>query len=258
MRKFTKSFAAMLSLTMVLSAGTPVFAEGEGAVPSQNTEVTANPEPIVTPEPTVSPQPPKNGLFTNEAGKTYYYKNGKMVKNKYGIKIKGKYYRISKKGIVTKVSTAEGLAGIRLDKCGGDLKKAFTWSSTKIQYSGNVGKPKKGQNEVEYYATYGFKKGRGDCYVMAATFCMMAKVKGNKTVYMVKGTVPQANGKNGAHGWCEVKNGKKTYVYDPNFAYTYRNTSVKHHSGYKFTYSMLGKGYGLYRYNLKKVKRIKA
>lgn len=254
MRKFTKSLAAILSLTMTLSMGMPVFAEGEAAAPSQEVEAT------VTPTPTEAPaaQPPKNGLFTNEVGKTYYYKNGKMVKNKYGIKIKGKYYRISKKGIVTKVSTAEGLAGIRLDKCGGDLKKAFTWSSTKIKYFANVGKPKKGQNEVEYYATYGFRNRRGDCYVMAATFCMMAKVKGNKTVYMVKGTVPQANGKNGAHGWCEVKNGKKTYVYDPNFAYTFRNTSVKHHSGYKFTYSMLGKGYGLYRYNLKKVKRIKA
>ena len=94
---------------------------------------------------------------------------------------------------------------------------------------------------------------------MAATFCMMAKVKTGKTVYMVKGTVPQANGKNGPHGWCEVKWGKnKTCVYDPNFAYTYRNTKVKHHSGYKFTYSMLGKGHGLYKYNLKKVKRIKA
>ena len=92
MRKFTKSLAAILSLTMTLSMGMPVFAEGEAAAPSQEVEAT------VTPTPTEAPaaQPPKNGLFTNEAGKTYYYKNGKMVKNKYGIKIKGKYYRISK------------------------------------------------------------------------------------------------------------------------------------------------------------------
>ena len=38
---------------------------------------------------------------------------------------------------------------------------------------------------------------------------MMAKVKGYKNVKMVKGTVPQANGKNGAHGWCEIKIGKQ-------------------------------------------------
>ena len=71
---------------------------------------------------------------------------------------------------------------------------------------------------------------------MAATFCMMAKVKGYKNVKMVKGTVPQANGKNSAHGWCEIKIGKTVYAYDPNFAYTYRNSNVKHHSGYKFTF----------------------
>ena len=52
---------------------------------------------------------------------------------------------------------SRGLAGARLDKCGGDLKKAFKWSSTKIKYWGSVGKPKKGQNQVEYYATYGLK-----------------------------------------------------------------------------------------------------
>ena len=208
MRKFTKTMAAVLSLTMTLTMVTPVFAEGETNItPAQTTEV-------VTPTPTPA-QPPKNGLFVNE-GKTYCYKNGKLVKNKYGYKVKKKYYRIDKKGVATLVSTAEGLAGARLDKCGGDLKKAFKWSSTKIKYWGSVGKPKKGQNQVEYYATYGFKNGKGDCYVMAATFCMMAKVKGYKNVKMVKGTVPQANGKNGAHGWCEIKIGKTVYAYDPN------------------------------------------
>lgn len=250
MRKFTKTMAAVLSLTMTLTMGTPVFAEETTTTPAQTTEAVTP-----TPTPAAETKPPKNGLYEKD-GKTYIYKNSKLVKNKYGYKVKSKYYRIDKKGVATLVSTAEGLAGVRLDKCGGDLKKAFTWSSTKIKYFSSVGKPQKGQNEVEYYATYGFKNGRGDCYVMAATFCMMAKVKGYKDVKMVKGTVPRANGKNGAHGWCEIKIGKTTYVYDPNFAYTYRKSSVKHHSGYKFTYKMLGKGYGLYRYNLKNVKRI--
>ena len=232
MRKFTKTMAAVLSLTMTLTMVTPVFAEGETNItPAQTTEV-------VTPTPTPA-QPPKNGLFVNE-GKTYCYKNGKLVKNKYGYKVKKKYYRIDKKGVATLVST---------DKCGGDLKKAFKWSSTKIKYWGSVGKPKKGQNQVEYYATYGFKNGKGDCYVMAATFCMMAKVKGYKNVKMVKGTVPQANGKNGAHGWCEIKIGKTVYAYDPNFAYTYRN-NPNVNSGYKFKYGAKG----TYKYNEKRTK----
>ena len=80
MRKFTKTMAAVLSLTMTLTMVTPVFAEGETNItPAQTTEV-------VTPTPTPA-QPPKNGLFVNE-GKTYCYKNGKLVKNKYGYKSK--------------------------------------------------------------------------------------------------------------------------------------------------------------------------
>lgn len=227
MRKFTKSMAVILSLSMTLTMGAPVFAAGEKVGTPVKTEQTA------TPTPAPQNKIPKNGFYKKN-GKTYYNKKGKLVKNKYGYKIGKKYYRISKKGVVTKLSTAEGLAGARLDKCGGDLKKAFKWSSTKIRYFGNVRKPKKGQNEVEYYATYGFNNGRGDCYVMAATFCMMAKAKGCK-VRFVKGTVPQRNGKHGVHAWCEIKSGKTWFVYDPNFAYSNKNNS-KAHSGYKFRY----------------------
>ena len=69
---------------------------------------------------------------------------------------------------------------------------------------------------------------------MAATFAMMAKVKG-LNVKFVMGSVPQRNGKDGEHAWCEIKSGKTTYVYDPNFAYTYRN-NPNVNSGYKFKY----------------------
>ena len=73
MRKFTKTMAAVLSLTMTLTMVTPVFAEGETNItPAQTTEV-------VTPTPTPA-QPPKNGLFVNES-KTYCYKNGKLATN---------------------------------------------------------------------------------------------------------------------------------------------------------------------------------
>ena len=247
MRKFTKTMAAVLSLSMTLTMGTPVFAE-ETVADTSNRVTTVVENLAVTPTPEPENNPPKTGSYKN-GGKTYYYKNGKLVKGKYGYKIKNKYYHINKKGVVTTSSTAEKLAAIRLKKCGGNLKKAFTWSSTKIKYFGGVKKPRKGKNIVEYYAAYGFKYGRGDCYVMAATFCMMAKVKGFTNVKFVKGSVPQRNGKNGEHAWCEIKSGKTTYVYDPNFAHDYRN-NPKAGSGYKFKYG----DKGTYQYNKERTK----
>ena len=76
---------------------------------------------------------------------------------------------------------------------GETLRKHFKWSSTKIKYWGSVEKAeKKDRMQVEYYATYGFKNGKGDCYVMAATFCYDGEGKrAIKMLKMVKGTVPQ-------------------------------------------------------------------
>ena len=80
MRKFTKTMAAVLSLTMTLTMVTPVFAEGETNItPAQTTEV-------VTPTPTPA-QPPKNGLFVNE-GKTYCYKTASWLRINMVIKSK--------------------------------------------------------------------------------------------------------------------------------------------------------------------------
>lgn len=252
MRKFGKSMAVMLSLSMTLSMGTPVFAE-DAAVPAQTENTSAVVTPAPEEQPTVTATPaeevkiPRTGLYTKD-GETYYNLNGKQVKSKYGIKIGKNYYRIDK-GIVTQVSEAEGLAGIRYEKCGRNLKKAFKWCSTKIKYSGTVKKPRKGQKEVEYYASYGYKYGKGDCYVMAAAFCMIAKVSGCKNVKFIKGSVPQGNGKDGEHAWCEITYGKKIYAYDPNFAYSFRGKKNVH-SGYKFTYGTKG----TYKYNKKRVK----
>ena len=52
MRKFTKTMAAVLSLTMTLTMVTPVFAEGETNItPAQTTEVvTPTPTPAQTSE----------------------------------------------------------------------------------------------------------------------------------------------------------------------------------------------------------------
>ena len=61
MRKFTKTMAAVLSLTMTLTMVTPVFAEGETNI-TPDTMTTE----VVTPTPTPANRPPKNGLFVNE------------------------------------------------------------------------------------------------------------------------------------------------------------------------------------------------
>lgn len=121
------------------------------------------------------------------------------------------------------------MAAVRLQKCKGNLKKAFNWSVS-LQYAGNVKVFKKTPTE---YGLYGFKTGSGDCYVMAATFYWMAKVAGYDAHY-VKGYFQKSGGKKGAHAWVEidqkVKGKKKTYVYDPNFQKEYKL------NGYKLTY----------------------
>lgn len=255
MKKYTKKIAASLVLAMTLTSAAPAFAADTADNKENSTYVLTDEkttESLVmvttTDEPVVQKAAVKNG-FRTVKGKKYYYKNGKKVTNKYGYKIGKNYYRISKKGVVTKVSEAEGLAGIRLDKCGGDLKKAFKWSSN-LGYMADCGKPSKGQKEVEHYAIYGFKYGRGDCYVMAATFCMMAKVKGLK-VYYVKGQIKKSGGRFGEHGWCEVSYKGKTLVYDPNFAKEFKGVKGAH-SGYKFTY---GQG-GTLQYIIKSSKKV--
>lgn len=193
----------------------------------------------------------KDGLVT-ENGKLYYYKNGELVKDKLGIKIGKKYYKISKKGVVTKVSEAAGRAGIQLEKIGRSssksktLKKAFTWCSSKITYRASCGSPSSGQSAAAYYAIYGFKNKRGDCNVMAATFYQMAKVLGYNAKYVtgliISGTDSNGNVTYSSHAWVTIKISGKTYVYDPNFAYVYHtlNNNTQAHSGYKMTYTKTG------------------
>lgn len=158
----------------------------------------------------------KYRLITN---KKYYKYNAKT------------YYKINAKGQATKLSQVETLAAIRLQRCGGNLRKAFNWSVS-IRYNGNYRVAKKNQM---YYGIYGFQTGSGDCYVMASTFYWMAKVAGYDahyvTGYIKKGT------KNGPHAWVEIRSNGKTYVYDPNFQKEYGS---KGYTGYRITYGQKG------------------
>lgn len=243
-----KITALLLSSVMVFTPAMPAMAEKSTIV---NYVDGTTDSTVETPDATPTPLPEKKEGWETVDGVKYYYvngkkitnkvkkigkytycfdKTGKLVTNKPYYKVNAKtYYKIKKNGQATKLSTVETMAAVRLQKCKGNLKKAFNWSVS-LQYAGNVKVSKKTPTE---YGLYGFKTGSGDCYVMAATFYWMAKVAGYDAHY-VKGYFQKSGGKKGAHAWVEIDqkvNGKKkTYVYDPNFQKEYKL------NGYKLTY----------------------
>lgn len=243
-----KITALLLSSVMVFTPAMPAMAE-KSTIVDYVDGTTDN--TVETPDVTPAPLPEKKEGWETVDGVKYYYvngekitnkvekigkytycfdKTGKLVTNKPYYKVNAKtYYKIKKNGKATKLSAVETMAAVRLQKCKGNLKKAFNWSVS-LQYAGNVKVSKKTPTE---YGLYGFKTGSGDCYVMAATFYWMAKVAGYDAHY-VKGYFQKSGGKKGAHAWVEIDqkvNGKKkTYVYDPNFQKEYKL------NGYKLTY----------------------
>lgn len=243
-----KITALLLSSVMALTPAMPAMAEQSTIV---NYVDGTTDSTVETPDVTPTPLPEEKEGWETVDGVKYYYvngekitnkvkkigkytycfdKTGKLVTNKPYYKVNSKtYYKIKKNGQATRLSTVETMAAVRLQKCKGNLKKAFNWSVS-LQYAGNVKVSKKTPTE---YGLYGFKTGSGDCYVMAATFYWMAKVAGYDAHY-VKGYFQKSGGKKGAHAWVEIDqkvNGKKkTYVYDPNFQKEYKL------NGYKLTY----------------------
>lgn len=243
-----KITALLLSSVMVFTPAMPAMAE-KSTIVNYVDGTTDN--TVETPDVTPTPLPEQKEGWETVDGVKYYYvngekitnkvekigkytycfdKTGKLVTNKPYYKVNAKtYYKIKKNGQATKLSAVETMAAVRLQKCKGNLKKAFNWSVS-LQYVGNVKVSKKTPTE---YGLYGFKTGSGDCYVMAATFYWMAKVAGYDAHY-VKGYFQKSGGKRGAHAWVEidqkVKGKKKTYVYDPNFQKEYKL------NGYKLTY----------------------
>ena len=243
-----KITALLLSSVMALTPAMPAMAEQSTIIDYVDGTTDST---VETPDVTPTPLPEKKEGWETVDGVKYYYvngekitnkvkkigkytycfdKTGKLVTNKPYYKVNSKtYYKIKKNGQATKLSAVETMAAVRLQKCKGNLKKAFNWSVS-LQYAGNVKVSKKTPTE---YGLYGFKTGSGDCYVMAATFYWMAKVAGYDAHY-VKGYFQKSGGKRGAHAWVEIDqkvNGKKkTYVYDPNFQKEYKL------NGYKLTY----------------------
>lgn len=177
------------------------------------------------------------------SGKQYYFTSqGKLVTAKYGYKIKNRYYQISRKGVLKKLSRTEGMAGALLDKQGKSLKKAFQWSA-KIKYAPPSKTPSSKQ-AAKYYGEYGFRYKKGDCNVQAYTLYWLAKRMGFQSK-VIHGYVPLAKGGYGRHTWVEITIKGKAYVFDPNLASQYGLDK-----GYKFQYGAKG----TYRYHDKNKK----
>ena len=111
-----------------------------------------------------------------------------------------------------------------LDEVGWDAKAAFDWSASLKYYGhGKPDMPETGAPGTNWFALFGFTKLKGNCYVMAATFCEMAKLLGYD-VQQVSGQVPARSGGLTPHSWVEVYIDGQTYVCDPDFTYgTKRN-----------------------------------
>ena len=123
----------------------------------------------------------------------------------------------------------------QLNQVGWDLRKAFDWSAEMEYYrmqNYGIG-PEKGDVHSVWYGNYGFDNEKGNCYVMASTFCYMARLLGYETYY-VEGQVPLAGGGMGPHGWCEIVMDGTTYVFDPDFT---NNTG---RNGFQIYYGMSG------------------
>lgn len=150
----------------------------------------------------------------------YYFKqNGKMAKN-----TKVGYLKIPKSG---KLGEAYARGIKVLNKNGWKLRSAYNYAA-KTKYANR----KMRKKNSEDYAVYGFKNRKGNCYVMAAQFYVMAKLMGYD-VHQVKGRVDLP------HSWTEIKQKGKVYVYDPNF------TNETGRNGYKIWYGKRG----TWRYN---------
>ena len=131
-------------------------------------------------------------------------------------------------GIDGKASRAYTYAVDILNQVGWNLKAVFDWC-VGLRYIHMTEEPTPGS---EWFALYGFENGRGNCYVMAATFYYLAKALGYDA-HQVAGYVMSVGG-NSPHSWVEINIGGKLYVFDVSFENGNRG------NGYYFTYGTPG------------------
>ena len=151
---------------------------------------------------------------------SYFSKtSGYMFKNR-----KQGYLKIPKNG---RLGKAYYLGIKRLNSIGWSLRKAYNWSA-RMRYQGRSYRA----GSSETYAIKGFSKGYGNCYCMAATFYIMAKLLGYD-VHQVEGKVDLP------HSWTVIRQDGREWVYDPNF------TNETGRNGWKIYYGKKG----TWRYN---------
>ena len=168
----------------------------------------------------------KKGLFTYN-GKEYYGLGGGVLKTKWAAIGKNAMYfnpsngKTGTVGSMAKNCTighlkvpangrlgeAYALGVKELDRIGWNLKAAYKFSY-KIKYRSRWYR----RSTAEQYAIRGFKKRNGNCFVMASTFYIMAKLLGYD-VHQVKGKVAYV----APHSWTVIVTNGKQRVYDPNF-----------------------------------------
>lgn len=150
----------------------------------------------------------------------FFYKSGagigSMAKN-----TNVGHLRIPKSG---RLGEAYALGVKQLNKSGWSLKAAYKFSY-RLRYRDRGYR----RSSTEAYAIRGFKKKNGNCYVMASTFYVMAKLLG----YDVTRVAGKVAGRN-PHSWTVIKQKGKERVYDPNF----RNETGR--SGWKIWYGKKG------------------
>lgn len=163
--------------------------------------------------------------FFDDNGKSYYCKgDGVLATGWQALKRDGNlngYYFNKSTGAMAKGTTighlkipangklheAYALGIQKLNKTGWSLRQAYK-NSYRIKYQGRWWR----QSSSEKYAMKGFKYNKGNCYVMAATFYIQAKLLGYN-VRQIHGKVAYR----APHSWTQIYNGKSWRVYDPNF-----------------------------------------
>ena len=154
----------------------------------------------------------------------YFYKDtGKMAKD---TKIGHLYIPESGK---LKKAYAYGIR--RLNKNGWKLRKAYNYSAG-LRYYGRWYRKK----TSEGYAIRGFTQHRGNCFVMAATFYIQAKLLGYN-VRQMQGKVSYRY----PHSWTVIKHNGKWYVYDPCFTNEHNKNGFKIYYGKKGTWRYTNK-----------------
>lgn len=153
------------------------------------------------------------GMFS-VGGKTYYAESNGVVLTSGGHYLDGKWYIANSDGSLTETTEATAKATNVLDSIGWNLQAAFNYS---VMH--HIDDEENGDQTSSHYFLKGVSQGQGNCYVMAGTFCTLARTLGYDAV-QISGGVLNRHGTYNAHSWVEI-NG---LVYDASYqSGTHRN-----------------------------------